>query len=129
MGRFEGSVVLQGDGDDRWRFQRFMDHASGRAVDMLRTDSASVESLGFPAVPAGTEVRVALAVGDPFRHDPPLAPGDPVRKRRGYKFPGVIRIAAPLPNGEMRYLVERDDSDGQLHVFSERDIVRVEGQP
>jgi hypothetical protein len=50
-----------------------------------------------------------------------LEVGDPVRKRSGYKYPGVVVAVFTTRAGLVRYVVEADHPSfsGMLHIFAE----------
>lgn len=49
---------------------------------------------------------------------------DRVRKRSGYRFPGVVAAVFLNRKGEVRYVVEATDPDfeGMLHIFNEEQL-------
>jgi heat shock protein HspQ len=56
--------------------------------------------------------------------------GQLVEKKKGYRYPGIIRDAFPVDgdypeDSKMRYVVEADHPDfrGMLHIFSEDQLV------
>ncbi|MBN9044641.1 MAG: hypothetical protein J0H18_03110 [Rhizobiales bacterium] len=55
---------------------------------------------------------------------PEFAPGDPVCKTRGYRFPGVVASAFQTLAGEWRYAVEctAPAVAGMLHIFNGEQI-------
>lgn len=55
-----------------------------------------------------------------MKADDPFPVGTPVRKRRGYRFPGVVVASYLTLSGERRYVVEctADGAAGCQHIFS-----------
>lgn len=47
-----------------------------------------------------------------------------VRKRNGYRFPGIVVSVFWTTTGKVRYVVEADSDDfkGMLHIFSNNDL-------
>jgi hypothetical protein len=67
--------------------------------------------------------------------------GDPVRKRAGYEYPGIIISVFTTRAGALRYVVEADHPGfaGTLHIFNEdqlerrpervsRELIRIHGK-
>ena len=59
-------------------------------------------------------------------NDEPLAKGDLVRKRSGYKYPGVIVSRFRNTYGDLRFVVECTAAvwEKMLHIFNEQQLER-----